>query len=530
MSAASGGRTGAGRWLAALLLVLTGLACGGDGADPVTEPGPAGGGGAQPSTAAGSFAGSNLVILSLDTLRSDRLAAYGGDSGLGRRLQRFAEQAVVFEHARAQAPQTAPSHMSLFTGYYPSVHGVQNVQHGKDPDTGRRRPLIESVPPSIPTLAEVLTAHGYATVGLTDGGNLNPPHGFNRGFDEYTYDLSGAVAQVAAGLEAVDRLQGGDQPWFLFWHTYEIHAPYVSPADYVQAWAPEDYDGLLRDVLAGLDGLDFKQRFAAMKTRFWSEKERFGQDEARFLSGLYDAGIAYTDDELVALLDRLDQPDVADSTLVVILSDHGEEFAEHGKWQHDQVYEEHLRVPLMVRLPGGVGAGTRIATPVALIDVMPTVLELLETPRETLPERTAAPMQGRSLVESLVHGKEPRAREIYSEYRADREGSPLYDWQIAVHHNGFKLIYDEHRSNRAKNVETVELYRLAVDPGERNDLSAEGGQVFQALVGLRDKFHQDLEVFRRLVGEGAAEDLDCEALQQLITLGYLEGPLPPDCQ
>lgn len=510
------------RWCTALLgLMLSLVGCGDEPgvAVPVhDEPGqPA----VEPVAPRSDFSGCNLVLISLDTLRADALATYGADPSLGERLERFAQEAVVFDHARAQAPQTAPSHMSLFTGMYPSVHGVQNVQHKQDRESGRREALIESVPESLPTLAEVLSGAGYATVALTDGGNLNPPHGFARGFDEYTRELSGVEAQVAEGIDRLSGLRQGDDPFFLFWHTYEIHAPYVSPEAYIDRWTDEGYDGQLREVLAGLDGMEFRQRFGAMRTTFWANKANFGQPEAAFLHELYRAGVDYTDDELGALLDALDTPEARADTIVVILADHGEEFGDHGKWQHDQVFEECLRVPLMVRLPGGVGAGTRIMTPVALIDVMPSVLELMGVDRDGLPDRTQAPMQGLSLVPSLLSGVEPENRPIYSEYRADRDGGPLYDWEIAVYFNDYKLIYDEHRSNRAKGVERRKLFNLKTDPQERTRREEAEPRVLEALTDRRDEYQKQLTLFQQLVGEGRSEVMDEATMMQLKELGYL---------
>jgi len=328
-------------------------------------------------------------------------------------------------------------------------------------------------------------------------------------------------AQVADGLEHLASLRQGADPFFLFWHTYEIHAPYVSPDAYMERWTDDAYDGQLREVLAGLEGLEFQQRFGAMRTTFWANKAEFGKEEAAFLHELYRAGVDYTDDELGALLDALDTPEARADTIVVILADHGEEFADHGKWQHDQVFEECLRVPLMVRLPGGVGAGTRIMTPVALIDVMPTLLELLQVDRDGLPDRTAAPMQGLALTSSLLRGAEPENRPIYSEYRADRAGGPLYDWEIAVYFNDYKLIYDEHRSNREKGVERRKLFNLKDDPRERTRLETARPRVLQALTDRRDEYHKQLTLFQRLVGEGRSEEMDEATMIQLKELGYL---------
>ncbi len=501
-----GGVVWGGAWMAAVLCLA--VACSDAPQEGPSEPSPA--------------AGANLIIISLDTFRSDTLSLEegGGPRKITPNLARFAEQSVTFTHARATAPQTAPSHMSLFTSMLPSVHGVQNVQHAGG------GPLIESVPDSIPTLAEVLTAGGYRSVGLTDGGNLNRAHGFPRGFEHYTVDLSGAEAQVADGLKWLDELAAADSPYFLFWHTYEVHAPYVSPQEYMDRWEPKGYDGIMSGRLAQLMGLTFQQRFSAMRSIFWVDKEQFGWPESAYLHSLYKAGVQFTDAQLGELLDGMEQRGVFDDTIVVILSDHGEEFFEHGQWQHDQVFEECLRVPLMVRMPGGVGAGTRIDTPVGILDVMPTLLELMDIEPEQLPLESMPRMQGLSLAGSVLQGTEPSPRPIISEYRADRKGSPLYDWQVAIYNEGMKYIVDEHRS---RDGEKQYLYKLSADPDEQSNLAETSPDVVARFRKLREHFHQDLEAYANLERMSSGESLDCDALRQLVELGYVGAEALKDC-
>ena len=477
----------------------------------------------EPSTppVSGPAVGRNLIILSLDTLRSDALAPYGGPAALSPNLTRFAEESIVFTHARAQAPQTAPSHMSLFTSMLPSVHGVQNVQHGGG------GPLIEPVPMSIPTLAEVLTAAGYRSIGLTDGGNLNKAHGFPRGFEEYTVDLSGAEAQVADGLSWLEELSGLGAPYFLFWHTYEVHAPYVSPREYMDRWESAGYEGPMSGRVDQLIDMNFRQRFSAMRSLFWVGKEDFGWRESAYLHSLYKAGVQFADAQVGLLLDGMKQLGVFENSIVIVLSDHGEEFFEHGEWQHDQVFEECLRVPLMVHMPGGVGGGTRINTPVALMDVMPTVLDLMGIDPSDLNLGSSPHMQGVSLASSVVTGAEPDSRPIVSEYRADRPGSPLYDWQVAIYNEGLKYIVDEHRS---RDGEKQSLFDLRRDPGEQSNLAGSAPEVVQRFRKLRTRFHEDVEALGNLDRLVTGQSLDCDELKQLVELGYLDGSVLKDCE
>jgi arylsulfatase A-like enzyme len=496
--------------------------------DDTLAPG-AGGADVAPPPEAPDFTGANLVIISLDTLRADGLSMGGGPAGISPVLQRFADESMVFSHARAQAPHTAPSHMSLFTSTYPSVHGVQNVSH-KMSELGTSKAIIVPLREDIPTLAEVLAADGFRTIGLTDGGNLNPPHGFARGFEEYTFQLSGVEAQVDDGLKWLGQLSRPDaERFFLFWHTYQIHAPYVPPEPFMSKWATTRYDGLLKPRIEQLSGMNFRERFGAMKDVFWKGKNMFGWPEAAFLHGLYKGEIAYTDSELERLFDAMRRRGVFENSIVIVLSDHGEEFFEHGKFQHSQLYEEVLRVPLIVRLPGGWGGGRVIDTPVALIDVMPTLLELLgvDPPADQLPGRIRK--HGVSLAPALLQTGSLRNRPIISEHVAMRGGN--WTWEVAVEANGAKLIYDQVRGERMPDgVIRYErqFFDLRTDPDETKDLSDAGGSVLDALLKLHEGFH------KLLAFEGGGEEmdpveLDCATLEQMIELGYLSADVAEHC-
>ena len=506
---------------AALLLAL--LAACGDEQAPVEAAPDAG----TEVTGFGAFPRANLVIISLDTLRADSTSVGGGPADISPSLAAFAEGAVVFEHARAQAPHTAPSHMTLFTSTLPSVHGVQNVAFKAEVANGESRAVIVPAREDVPTLAEVLKASGYRTVGLTDGGNLNPPHGFPRGFDTYTYDLAGGEAKVAAGVEQIGQLTAQDAgPFFLFWHTYQIHAPYCPPDEYIAHWAPDDYTGVLRERLDSLEGMSFKERFSAMKTVFWKDRDSFAEPEARFLHGVYQGGIRYTDDLLAGLFAALRDHGLYDTAVIVVLGDHGEEFHEHGHWQHEQVFEECLRVPLMVRLPGGRQGGTRLATPVGLIDVMPTVLDLLGIETDTLALPGRVRRGGRSLAGNLLSGQEPKRLPIISELIYDRGEGGDFERLVAIYANDQKFVQDRVRGKRmdGKVIWQRHLYDLTTDPDERTDLIAagRGGAVEKSFEGLLAGFDRMVELERASEKERDAVPVTPEEEEQLRQLGYIK--------
>ena len=532
------------RLMPTLCLALALCGCGGDGvagtgadgataADEVattdgtgamgSAPGAMGGGAGGPK----SFPHANLIVISLDTLRADGLGTLGGPPNISPVLDQFAADSVVFTQARAAAPHTAPSHMSIFTGTFPSWHGVQNVQFGTDPRTGRDGPIIYPLRPEVPTMAEIFSAAGFTTLGLTDGGNVNKAHGFGRGFGEYTKELVGVERQIADAAERIPQLASQDNRFFLFWHTYQIHAPYVPPAKYRENWVPKTYDGPLTGVVENLDGLTFAEKFGRMRDEFWVDREQFSWPEAAYLHGLYKAGIRSTDQQLTQLFTLLRTYGLLDTSVIVLLSDHGEEFFEHGKWQHEQLYEECLRVPLMVRLPGGLHGGTRIDVPVSLVDVLPTVLDLLEIDTGALDLPGPVQLQGQSLAGAVVGDETLRPRPIVSELRQDsgglgntpgEGGGPNYDWMIAIHFNGMKFLHDQYRGKDAEHRDQA-LFDLTADPAERKNVLAKR-------TDIAGHFTEQLDLYLAMlsfVEGGSAEipDMSLEELEKLVALGYL---------
>ncbi len=516
---------------AALALLAALAACGESGP---SAPEAAGSPARDAPAASGGYGQANLVIISLDTLRADGTSFGGGPADISPALEAFAQESTLFEHARAQAPHTAPSHMTLFTATLPSVHGVQNVSFKQDAD-GTREAVIVPAREDVPTLAEVLKAAGFRTVGLTDGGNLNPPHGFARGFDTYTYDLEGVEDKVARGQAEVERLTAQDAGrFFLFWHTYQIHAPYCPPQAYVATWAPDDYAGPLRERIESLGGLSFKERWGRMKSEFWRDRDTFGEPEAAFLHGVYQGGIRYTDDQLSRLLAGLRDQGVLDSSVVVLLSDHGEEFYEHGQWQHEQLYEECLRVPLLVRLPDGRGAGQRLRTPVGLIDVMPTVLDLLEVRTEVLLLPGKVRHGGRSLADAVLTGREPRPRAIVSELFDDRVKGGNFERIVAIHANGLKFVQDKVRGVPGPDGKALRhpdgtailksyLFDLGQDPSESDNLIDQARPQLGPFEDLLIAYETMVKLEQAGAGPQREGILTPEMLEQLEQLGYVEG-------
>ncbi|MGH0030359.1 MAG: sulfatase-like hydrolase/transferase [Myxococcota bacterium] len=383
------------------------------------------------SLACGAPEPPNLVLVSIDTLRADHTQPYGYARETTPTLQRLADQGLVFEQAYSASASTGPSHATLFTGAHVLSHGL--VKNGLD--------LI----PENETLAETLGAAGYQTGAVVGSFVLDASFGFDQGFDRYDAEfrrkMGGAGVWKAHKFEIFERRAdeatdvaiewldtlAPDRPFFLFVHYYDPHAGYDPPGDWLT---------------------------------------RFGDDVGRFTAEhrveRYDAEIAWTDHQLERLLARVEQLAPPERTLVVVTADHGEGLGDHGVPGHGVVlYEEAVRVPLVLRWPGRIDAGLRIAAPVGSIDVMPTLLELMGVD-------APAGVQGQSLAGVLWGASPPYRRPVFLVRRHYKRGYaglvPVNGYQFGVRSGRWKWIEDPNRGTR-------ELFDLEHDPREQSNLA-----------------------------------------------------------
>ena len=310
----------------------------------------------------------NLLLISIDTLRADHLKCYGYNRDTSPHLDQLAKEGVLFENLTSAASWTLPSHMSMFTSLYPSVHGVQkyNCSLGEE----------------VPTLAQCLAKSGYATAAFVTGPALDHRFGFNHGFqiyDDFTDSKKGPwVINLDTGvLTWVDRsppitdlgtqwLQKHSQEhFFLFLHYFDCHSDYIPPVPFDKKFDP-DYNG--RE-----DG-----RNIADRAKQANVMAQISIRDLAHMEALYDGGIAYTDEHVGKILQLLQELRLSEKTLVIVLSDHGKGFLEHGLLYHgNSMYEEALHVPMIMRMPGVIPAGKRVAGNVSHVDLMPTALGLL---------------------------------------------------------------------------------------------------------------------------------------------------------
>ena len=355
----------------------------------------------------------NVLLISLDSVRADILSCYGFEAPFapGRastpNLDRLAKEGARFERAYSSSSWTLPSHVALITGQPDLVHGVEMDSMGLSPQR--------------PTLAEVLADGGYQTSGFYSGPYLDPRYGFGRGFDRYEAaygePLTRAAEAERVARQAVERslAQGQDagaamqtheqanrvleqlshrdrcsdtvtdraldalaqsspdQPWFLFAHYFDPHYDYVAPAELATAFDP-DYQGQL-------DGANFltDPRISVGDPRprnpFRRRQVASPRDMQHLLS-LYAAEVAWTDSQVGRLLDALEQRGELDRTLIIVVSDHGDEFFEHGHLGHRiNLFEESVRVPMLLRYPPRIPAGRVVPGPAATYDTFATILE-----------------------------------------------------------------------------------------------------------------------------------------------------------
>ncbi len=407
----------------------------------------------------------NVLLISADTLRFDHLGVNGYERDTTPALDALAARGLNFTHAYSHAPQTAMSHTSLLTSLYPSVHGV--FEHGQEPD------------PDLVTLPEALQAAGYATGAFTQ---LNG-RTFEPGFETWHYLESELESNKGlADLSVLtDWVGAREKPWFAFLHSYDVHLPYSPEEEYIEMWAP-DYDGVLKGEFVRRRTVDAVNDGSLVTT----ERDR------QYIVDLYDAELRRLDDIYTKLFADLEAMGELDNTIVILFSDHGEEFGEHGNWgRHSYtLHEELLRVPLIFAGPG-IPVGQTEDAAVRLVDVAPTIFDLLQIEH---PEH----IMGEAL-QPIWDGTERTPRQVVAERNNER----------ALIHAGFKYYQDK-------------LYDLRADPWGTVDVAAENPDVVERLsVALTDWTARFAEMAAVVRTDGTIR-LTPEEERRLRALGYLQ--------
>lgn len=489
-----------------------------------------------------------VVLISIDTLRPERLGVYGNTPDVSPAIDALAAESIVFDNALATAPWTLPSHMSMFTGLDPIAHGVE-----KPSDT---------LSDSFETVTEAFAARGFDTAAFTAGAFVGTGFGYEQGFDLFdacaNCDQDFRQRGFSRYIERAERWieERGERPFFLFLHTFEAHAPYdVCDPDVLARFrsrpvADDDRDHLL-----------FRGSYTiyARQMRF----DRYGRIQE--LLNDYDAGVHEADNGVARILDTLRRTQRFDDALVIVVSDHGESFYDHGLWVGHglELTDDCLRVPLIVKLPGGSNAGRRVDTLVDLVDLAPTMLEAADIP-------APAAMQGSSL-RTVARGG-PRSRDYViggtyttaSYFLARDELKFIGDCQIPPLHSvrqdmqpitptclqpyelgqafrtvdGVGVASTSHYPNDGDPLGVFDalpvvecLFDRDADPGEQRDLAlAQPKKLARMRDALRAEFLKSKKLRTSLTQGALAREWTAAELRQFHAMGYTVGVEPPPAE
>jgi len=452
----------------------------------------------------GGAAPPDIILITIESLRTDHVGAYGGKSGtrpevpITPNLDALAREAVVYERAHATTSWTLPSHASLFTGLYPSAHQT-------------RRPL-SVLGEDYSTLAEKLRTEGYQTAGVVSGPYLREKYQLTQGID-WLEDSSANPFQPRAHsdvtnaamerglLRFVERERTPDRPFFLFAYFWDPHYDFLPPDPYDTLFTNDETQRI--DV----------HRFDTANTIH----SGISKPELDFVLAQYDGEIRATDELLGRFFDVLRTRDLWEESLVIVTADHGEEFFDHGEKGHkNNLYVESVKVPLFIKFPKGTGPapGTRDGRLVSLVDVLPTTLEVVGigdgTDLDKLDGRSllAAPDPQRAIFFELLTS-------WYVQNGAQRDTEVESWW--AIQNEDHKLVLRRREIGKP----LLELFDIAKDPLERTDIARESPELVAEL--MSQLFEQSNRANARAAEFeiGGTAELDDAERGRLCALGYL---------
>ncbi len=468
----------------------------------------------------------SVVLILVDTLRRDYLGFHGFREPISPNLDWLARESVELDNAFSQAPWTKPSVASLFTSLYPDVHGLNNHEglFGKRATDALTTGIL---PSDAVTMAEAFRDAGYRTAAFVANPWLDPRYGFDQGFD--VYRIEEKTDGILGAAREWMREEASAAPFFLYLHFMDVHGPYDAPEEDFEAMLPSSsldvgepppLEELVRlppylqnipwftDEELG-SGTSARATQATQAKRGWGELIDYRLKRSRTLRARYAANVRDFDRRIAPFLNELRLSPWNERTMVVVTSDHGEELLEHGGWDHGfTLYDDQIRVPLLVRLPRARGAGRHLSRAANLIDLMPTLLSAagIDVPPA---------VEGTDLSSLLLVGDEREGEKrdgpsslfaTISTATKHREG--VY----AVRTERYKLIFDTQTGSAS-------LFDLASDPGEYRDLSSKNGAQVRELERLLSRHLSDARA-RALSPENAPIP---DALQKrLESLGYLE--------
>ncbi len=461
----------------------------------------------------------NVLLLALESTPASHLSCYGYQRETTPHLDRFAEESTLYRQAISAASWTLPSHASLFTGLHISQHGVKF----DSPFLGGQ----------IVTLAELLRERGYNTAAFTTNDWVNEKFGFNRGFDTFRWAkrtmewLNPWFPAETKGEKAIrylrdpvypignrnnrllkewiGRVRDTGRPFFAYTLYFDPHYPYRPQYPYARRF--------LRDAPRPW------WRVNLDPDRYMSGAIQMSEDELITLRALYDSRLAGTDAVIGRFLDFLRRSNLLDDTVVIIVADHGENLGDHGLMSHQYcVYDSLIHVPLIIRYPRLFPAGAEVGELVQSLEIFTTILDIVGLDRAEIPND----VRGRSLIpEQVASSPMPfavseyltpnlaRMRRLFGQYQVERHNRSLR----AVRTSEYKAIFSSD--------DVHELYHLASDPGETQNLAPDNPAQLAVMRSLLDEWLQSVGAHTEAEHAGVPGDLDDSITQRLRDLGYL---------
>lgn len=462
-------------------------------------------------SAGGTSAGSpNIVVIVMDTARRDRLSCYGYPRATSPRLDGLADESTIFTRAYSTSSWTSPAHASLFTGLYPASHAVTQEHWRMNQD--------------LVTLAEVLSEHGYDTIGIIENAILSAEHGFAQGFSEYHVtarlqrflDRARSLGRSETGNLAADRFlesiraRGQGSPFFVFVNLIAPHQPYDSSGRFMGEFLTDEDIDLVSN----------------MWPEYYLGLREFTTEELRHLNELYDAELLYTDHLVGLMMDGLKEQGLWEDTVFIVTSDHGENIGDHDHMDHVfSLYGTTVRIPLVIHGPDWFGQGASDDRPISIADLFPTILEIAAVDTDSYGS------QGLSLLSDDI----PHDRAIVSEYYWPAQALGVFSEEdqssarLDPHRRRIRSIIVEDRKLVWGSDGRHELYDLTDDPHEQSNLLQIGGQrterseeLLRSLEARLLSTLEDLEEERPVEPAGISPaELSEETREALRSLGYL---------
>jgi len=441
----------------------------------------------------------NILLVSIDTLRADHLGCYGYPRETSPNMDKLAHDAVVFKNTYSTTSWTLPSHVALFTSLNTPKHKVINMLHKLDD--------------SLPTTADILRNNSYFCAAFTGGGFLRSGYGFAKGFDSFFQIMK--RNNRSARIDEAESLsrrttawldKNHDKKFFLFLHTYQPHMPYENKSE------------------TGKIFLEKNSRWEKVREKDLLTKSKYqtrlSDKDRNNVIALYDGEIRYTDEYFVKpLLEKLRELSIYDNTLIIITSDHGEEFYDHKNWLHGStLYNELIKIPLIIKFPDSLYKSTVVENTARIIDITPTVLE------EAKVDQSSFDFDGKSLL-PILQGNEKEDRVYYADliFRRIKDQSPK---MFATNKNGLKIIQsNKMKSSYTKNMtsdllgKNIELYDIKKDPDEQKNIAGRDNykKICLELIERIKKYYQ-----KGTGPEAKSIKMDEELSEALKALGYIK--------